>query len=80
MGGARGCDGPGGDTPGGQMRSTHETDTCDFGVSKTMVVTAELKAMSNATDADFGRQCAPTGEFTSTSLIRMTSPQRLQVL
>ena len=55
MGGARGCDGPGGDTPGGQMRSTHETDTCDFGVSKTMVVTAELKAMSNVIDADFGR-------------------------
>ena len=55
MGGARGCDGSGGDTPGGQMRSTNETARCGSGASRTTPVTTGRKATPNAKESDFGK-------------------------
>src|SRR5437764_5212 len=45
----------GGDSFGGQMRSTNVAVTCDSGISRTTTVTAGRKAIHKATDSDFGR-------------------------
>ena len=64
MGGARGCDGSGGDTPGGQMRSTNSNGARDSGVSRTRTLAPGRNATHRVTDPVFSRaskECSDDG-------------------